>query len=483
MTNFYVTTPIFYPNAKLHLGHAYVSVIADFLHRYQKLIGNKSFLTTGSDEHSTKVVKNALAAGLSPKEYTDDILAKFLELFKKLDIDYDLFIRTSDKKAHWRGAVEMLHRFVASGDIYKSAYEARYCTGCESFVKEADLIDGKCPLHDEIAKVIKEDNYFFRLSKYQDQILDLIDSDKVRIFPQSKKEETLAFIKRGLTDASFSRPISVNSWAIPIPGDPEQGMYVWCDALTSYLSAIGFPFDMDTFNDYWPASCHLVGKDILRFHAITWIGMLISANLKLPKNIVVHGLLLSGGRKMSKTLGNVIDPEILIEKYGSESLRYFFARHITLFDDGEISAEIFRESCRSGLVNGLGNVTSRILAMAVMYKVPIVKGEEFNRILARKEFSWYTTQFENFQINQVVNGIWAHIKELDVRITTEEPFKLYKINPTEAVKLVTQYLEILWSVTQLLKPFLPETSEKIIEAFDNKEKIILFKKENFESAI
>jgi len=480
MNKFYITTPIFYPNSKLHLGHAYVTVLADIFTRYHKAIGSNTYFVTGSDEHSLKVAKSAQKNGDSVEVFTEKISMGFKKLFNDLEVNYDYFVRTSDKDHHWNGAKELWLKLVQSGDIYKKNYVGKYCNGCESFVKESDLVNGVCPFHNEVPQVINEENYFFRLSKYQDELVKLISKDVVKIMPDSSKEETLSFINSGLLDVSFSRPISTNSWAIPIPDDPKHGMYVWCDALSSYITAVGYPSDVKLFNSFWPADCHLIGKDILRFHAVTWIAMLLSAKINLPKNIIVHGMLLSGGKKMSKTLGNVIDPEILIEKYGAESLRYFFARHIPLFGDGEISIEIFNEACRSNLLNGLGNLVSRVFGMALMYGVEIQKGLVLSEVISKPEYFWYQNEFNAFQINDVTNNVWKLIGDLDKTIAVEKPFKVFKSDPDLAKEMVLVYLEKVWEISQLLKPILPSTVDNIELAFEKKEKPLLFDKTIFE---
>lgn len=480
MNKFYITTPIFYPNSKLHLGHAYVTILADIFNRYHKAIGDATYFVTGADEHSIKVVKSAEKANESVEVYTQKIATGFKELFNNLSVEYDYFVRTSDKNTHWDGAIKLWNKLIEKGDIYKKKYSGKYCIGCESFIKNSDLINGFCPFHDEIPQIVEEENYFFRLSKYQDQLLELISQGVVNVMSDSSREEVISFIRGGLLDVSFSRPITTNSWAIPIPEDPEQGMYVWCDALSSYITSIGYASDSEKFNTYWPADCHLIGKDILRFHAVTWIAMLLSADLPLPKNIIVHGLLLSDGRKMSKTLGNVINPELLIEKYGSEMLRYFFARHVPIFSDGEISVELFNEACKSNLLNGLGNLVSRVLGMAIMYGSNIERGPAFLGVISNSEYAWYKEYFDSFQINQVTNKIWELISGLDKKITVDEPFKVARLDRESAKEMVNSYLVQVWNITQLLKPILPKTVQKIESAFDKKEKVLIFDKSIFE---
>ena len=335
---FYITTPIFYPNANLHLGHAYNTTLVDILARYHRLKGDDVYLLTGADENTEKVVRAASLAGVETKAYLDAIVANFKSLFQRLNISYDQFIRTSDEKVHFPGAQKMWQRLVEAGDIEKRSYEGLYCVGHEAFITEKDLVSGKCPDHGETPQRLREENYFFRLSKYTKTISTKIQSGEFQVIPETRKNEILALLERGLEDVSFSRPSDKVSVGVPVPGDPSQTIYVWCDALVNYLSALGFGREDDTlFKKFWPADVHVIGKDILRFHAAIWPAMLLSAKLPLPKKLFVHGFITSGGKKMSKTIGNVIDPNELIAEYGGEAVRFFLARHISPFEDGDIT--------------------------------------------------------------------------------------------------------------------------------------------------
>ena len=307
--SFYITSPIFYPNANLHMGHAYTMTVCDVLARTHRLYGDETYFLTGSDENTATIIKAAADKGQTLDQYFALISGRFKDLYKKLNISYDQFIQTSDRKNHWPGAVAMWNKLVEAGDIYKSKYSGLYCLRCEAFYTEKDLISGKCPIHLIVPEKIEEENYFFKLSKYAEQIKNKIESNELQIVPAVRKNEIITFLERGLEDVSFSRPKKVVPHGILVPNDSEQVMYVWCDALTNYISALGYgQSDDQLFKKFWPANVHVIGKDILRFHSVIWPAMLLSSGLPLPKSLLVHGLLMSGGHKMSKTLGNVIDP-------------------------------------------------------------------------------------------------------------------------------------------------------------------------------
>lgn len=459
---FYLTTPIFYPNAKLHLGHAYTTTLSDILVRYHRLVGDKTYFLTGSDENTQKMVDAAVKEGKEPLEFLDGIVEKFASLFRELDISYDQFIRTTDEKQHWPGAQAIWNKLVEAGDIYKKAYEGLYCVGHEAFITEKDLVDGKCPDHGAAPEFIKEENYFFRLSKYGPEIQRRISSDELRIVPESRKNEILSFIAReGLEDVSFSRPRKA-SWpkglGIPVPGDDTQVMYVWCDALANYITALGYGQDETLYKEFWPANVHVLGKDILRFHAAIWPGMLLSAGIPLPKTLLVHGFITSGGKKMSKTLGNVIDPEELLAEYGTDAVRYFLARHISPFEDGDITREGFKEAYNANLANGLGNLVSRVTTLAeknLPGPVPL-------------EFTGYPKEFTDlldaFKINHAMDYIFERIGALDQKITHTAPFTVIKTDPEKGRELITDLVKELAAIDLLLEPFMPETSKKIINA-------------------
>lgn len=457
---FYVTTPIFYPNAELHLGHAYVVTVCDILARYHRLKGDETYFLTGADENTSKVIKAAEVLSKDPRTHLDDIVTGFKTLFGEMDINYDQFIRTSDEKAHWPGAIKLWNKLVEKGDIEKRSYKGLYCPSCEAFYTEKDLIDGKCPLHHIEPEVIEEENHFFLLSKYTAQVKEKIESGELNILPETRKNEILSLLSEGLQDVSFSRPKSKVPWGIPVPGDESQVMYVWCDALSNYISALGYGTDNEEgFNKFWPANLHVVGKDILRFHAAIWPAMLLSAGEKLPKNILVHGLILSEGKKMSKSLGNVISPNELIAEYGSEALRFYLVKEISLFDDGELNKDSFKAAYNAGLANGLGNLVSRILKMS---QTNLEGGVE----VIHNDFpSDYVNEFEqHFNVQRVAQIVWHHMNELDKYIQSTEPFKLIKVDKEKGEAIVKELVQRLSDIAYMLEPILPQTSAKIIAA-------------------
>jgi len=453
---FYVTSPIFYPNAAPHLGHAYTTLLCDILARYHRLSGFETYFLTGTDEHTEKVVKAALSVGQKPPAYLEEVVTRFKELYVHLDISYDQFIRTSDQTVHWPGVIEMWERLARAGDIYKSTYTGLYCAGCEAFLTEKDLVDGKCPDHGIEPEQLKEENYFFRLSKYTQAIKEKIVSDELRIVPGTRKNEILSLLNEGLQDVSFSRPKEKMTWGIPVPGDETQTMYIWMDALTNYITALGFGRGEERMY-FWPGM-HVLGKDILRFHTAFWPAMLLSAGLPLPKALLVHGFITSGGKKMSKTLGNVIDPEELLAEYGTDAVRYFLARHISPFEDGDITREGFKAAYNADLANGLGNLAARIMQLAQTHlSEPVkVQWKPFP-----KEFA---DAMEKFEINKAAEYVWSRIQALDQRITAEAPFKVIKTDPARGTELITDLVHELAAIDLMLEPILPQTSKKIIDA-------------------
>jgi len=472
---FYITTPIFYPNAKLHMGHAYVLTLSDILARYHRLVEDDTYFLSGADENTGKVLKNIKSGNQNVTEYLDELSENFQSLYKNLNISIDQFIRTSDKEKHWPGAIAFWNKLVEAGDVYKSKYQGLYCVECETFYTEKDLVEGKCPIHLVVPEKIEEENYFFKLSKYTQIIKENIESDELKIVPATRKNEILALLDRGLEDISFSRPIKTVPHGIPVPGDPEQVIYVWCDALVNYISALGWPksqgdtlgsldpkgVTLGLFEKFWPANVHVIGKDILRFHAAIWPAMLLSAGLPLPKSILVHGFITSGGHKMSKSLGNVIDPQDLINEYGVEAVRYYLARHISPFEDGDLTPESFKESYNAHLANGLGNLASRILTMADKYGMSTVDIIEPKDLLSKYEY------LDNFDINGYMEHVWTLIKMADKKIQDEEPYKKYKTDPHNTMKIVSELCAHLYEIAIWLKPVMPETSKIIIDCLYN----------------
>jgi len=471
---FYLTTPIFYPNAKLHMGHAYTTTLSDCIVRFHReLLGEQTYFLTGSDENTQKMVDAAKKAGKEPLDFLAEIVGKFAGLFRELNISYDQFIRTTDTKQHWPGAQYLWTKLVEAGDIYKKSYEGLYCVGHEAFITEKDLVDGKCPDHGIEPQFLKEENYFFKLSRYTEEIKRRIETDELQIVPVSRKAEILSLLNEGLQDVSFSRPRRAE-WpvglGIPVPGDDSQVMYVWCDALVNYITALGYGnTDTKLYETFWPANVHIIGKDILRFHAAIWPGMLLSAGVPLPKSILAHGFITSGGKKMSKSLGNVIDPEELLAEYGTDAVRYFLLRHVSPSEDGDITREAFKDAYNSGLANGLGNLSSRIMQLAQTH---LEKGTE-PKLDALPVA--YTEAFESFDVKRAADIVWDEIQYLDRKITETAPFKLVKTDLETGKAAIFQLTQDLYSVAHLLTPFLPETAQKIKTAvIENKKPENLF---------
>ena len=429
--------------------------MCDIINRYHRLKGENTCFLTGADENTGKVIKAAEAIGQSTEDFLTGITEGFKKLFSDLNISYDEFTRSTDKKKHWPAAIKLWNKLVESDDIYSATYSGFYCSSCEAFYTEKDLVDDKCPYHFILPEKIEEQNYFFRLSKYTNAIKEKVDNNEFEIIPSSRRNEILALLERGLEDVSFSRPIKNVPHGIPVPEDPGQVIYVWCDALVSYISGIGYGTDEEKFNKFWPADVHVIGKDILRFHAAIWPAMLMSADLPLPKKLLVHGLITSQGKKMSKSLGNVIDPYDLINKFGSEAVRYFLAREIPIFEDGDLTLERFKEAYNANLANGLGNLASRILTLSEKYldKCPEIP-EKF-------DFAKYFNFFEKFDIKQVADYVWNKIGELDKFIQEREPFKVVKVDEKRGKELISSMVVYLYEIAQMLSPIMPETSEII----------------------
>ncbi len=462
MEKFFITTSIVYVNADPHVGHALEFTQADIIARYQRLLGKEIFFLTGTDEHGAKVARAAEAQGKDVKKFVDEISEKVKNLTEDLNISNDDFIRTSDKKRHWPAVRALWEKLKEKGDIYKANYKGLYCLGCEAFLTKKDLIDGKCCWHNQKPEEINEENYFFKLSAYQNQIKKAIESDTIKIIPESRKNEVLNLIDTGLEDISFSRPVKDLSWGIPVPDDDSQTIYVWADALSNYISALGYGTKDDSkFKKYWPADIHVIGKDILRFHSLIWPGMLLSAGLDLPKNILVHGHITFDGKKMSKSLGNIIDPFDLINRYGADAVRYYLAREILTTEDGDITEEKFKEAYNANLANGLGNLVSRIMKMSEQY---LPNTNFINSLLSFS--AEYKKAIEDFNLNKAMDIIWESISSLDLKIQESQPFKLIKTDEKKAKKIVQELVQGLCNIAEMLKPFLPQTSKKILKAIE-----------------
>lgn len=491
---FYITTAIDYVNAPPHLGHAYEKVIADVIARFHRLRGDETFFLTGTDEHGAKIARKASELGKSPETFVLEHREEFLDLLKALDISNDEFIYTSDKERHWP-AVQAIWKLLRDrGDLYKSTYKGLYCVGHEAFITEKDLVYGICPDHQKKPEVIEEENYFFKLSKYKDTVLEAIESNALQIFPEARKREIVTFLKEGVEDISFSRPRKDIPWGVPVPDDDEHTIYVWADALPNYISVLGYGSDKEEmFKKFWPADIHLIGKDILRFHAVIWPAILLSAGLPLPKSIFVHGMILSGGVKMSKTIGNVIDPREMIEGYGAEAFRYFLMREIPFGEDGDFTKERFQSVYEGSLAHGLGNLVSRVAAMVQKYfpqgmeaptpddliSVPqkrhvrkevepesvALAHESLNSYYVREVEVVYTNAMQQLRLTEAISVLFDFYSLLDKYVQDYEPFKLVKYDEKKAGFVLWNLAWHIARSSHLLEPFMPHTALEMRRTF------------------
>ncbi|MEZ4087564.1 MAG: methionine--tRNA ligase [Candidatus Gracilibacteria bacterium] len=464
---YYITTAIAYVNAPPHIGHAMEFIQADVVARFHRLKGKDVFFMTGTDEHGTKVAETAKNQGKTPQELADANAQIFKDMCELLNVQYDKFIRTSDE-SHKRGAQKLWKKLVEAGDIYKDTYEGLYCVGCEAFVLEKDLVDGKCPNHNKEPEVLKEENYFFKLSKYSDQIGELIEKDELKVIPQSRKHEILQVIKDGLRDVSFSRPKSVLPWGVDVPDDPDQVMYVWCDALSNYITGVDYEGEGELFQKYWPADMHLIGKDILRFHAAIWIGMLLSAGIDIPKQISAHGFITSEGQKMSKSLGNVVDPIAYAEQYGVDALRYYLLREIPTTDDGDFSQDRFNVVYDSELANTFGNLVSRVLAMTGKYFDGKVPGESKEYELLEEKVGEVWSGYEEAMAEFDLKKALEHVVDLGMYankyVEETQPWALAKEDQDTLAEVMYNLVEMVRHLAYLLMPFIPSTTAKMLKA-------------------
>ncbi|MGM0482382.1 MAG: methionine--tRNA ligase, partial [Patescibacteria group bacterium] len=431
--HFYITTTLPYVNAPPHMGHAVEFVRADVVARYRELLGNTVFFNTGTDEHGLKIYRKAKEEGEDPQEYVDRLSGTFCEMTSLLGMRPEFnFIRTTDPK-HKRAAQEFWKKCLDKGDIYKKNYKVNYCVGCELEKAHSDLVDGKCPDHPtQDLEVIEEENYFFRFSRYQEALLDLYTKNPHFVVPDFRLKEIRSFVERGLEDFSISRLAEKQPWGVPVPDDPDHTMYVWFDALVNYVSAIDWPDDMDNFNKWWPVTQY-AGKDNLRQQSAMWQAMLLSAGLPPSRQIVINGFVISGGQKMSKSIGNVIDPVDIIKRYGTDALRYYIIRELHPFEDGDMTEERLKDTYNANLANGLGNAFSRILKMAHKYEVDYFPLPEESKVAGDPKIKEeYHANFDSFEMNKVADFIWSKISQLDTFIEETQPFKKIKISPEEA---------------------------------------------------
>src|SRR5258708_7077563 len=461
MNKFYITTAIPYVNAKPHIGHALEFVQADVVARYHRLVGEEVKFLTGSDENAIKNVKAAEEAGVPVQTFIDKNAELFKNLGEKLNVSFDVFQKGSSP-AHHKASQKLWE--LCKHDIYKKEYTGKYSCGCE-LAYEDDELNENVEFFEHPGKKLEEvseENYFFKLSKYTNQIKELIENDEIKIVPENRKHEVLAFLKQGLNDISISRSNErAKNWGVPVPGDPSQRMYVWFDALNIYQSGIGFGSNEEEYKKWWPADVHVIGKGILRFHAIYWPAFLLSAGLKLPKTIFVHEYITINGEKMSKSIGNVIDPIQLINKYGPHAVRYYLLSKISPFEDADFSEKKFIETYNADLANGLGNLVARITKLC-----------ETANFTYKYEQKGFGNSFDvevllkAYKFNDALTMIWDKIKYTDIRISRQEPWKIK--DEKELNKELVLYASFLCNIAYDLKSFLPDTSEKILKQFKGK---------------
>lgn len=477
MKKYYITTPIYYPSASFHIGHCYTTIIADAIARYKRLTGYDVFFLTGTDEHGEKIQKKANEEGVTPKEYVDNIVNNAKELWNNLGISYDKFIRTTDSY-HEEAVKKIFNKLYEQGDIYKGEYEGLYCTPCESFWTETQLIDGKCPDCGRDVHLVKEESYFFRLSKYQDRLIEFFETNKDFIQPESRKNEMINnFLKPGLEDLCVSR--TTFNWGIPVDFDPKHVVYVWIDALSNYITALGYMSEDDTlFKKFWPADLHLVGKEIVRFHTIIWPALLMALDLPLPNKVFGHGWLIVDGGKISKSRGNYKDPNEYIQKYGKDAVRYYALREVSFGSDGNFQEELLVNRINSDLANILGNLVNRTISMSKKYFDGVVTNEnvieEIDNDLIETANNLYKVveeKMDNLYISDAIESIFDLLRKCNKYIDDTMPWILAK-DESKKGRLSTVLYNILECIrisSILLSPFIPDTYKNIIEQLNTKE--------------
>ena len=461
MKNFYITTPIYYINDVPHIGHTYTTLAADVLARYHRALGEETFFLTGTDEHGAKIEAKAKEMKMEPKQYADKIAAVFKQAWKELNISNDNFLRTTDEK-HVKAVQKALQYMYDKGDIYLSKYEGLYCRGCEQYKSERDLVNGECPDHKVAPEKMSEECYTFRLSKYQNELLEKIKKDELQILPANRKNEIVSFYeKEGLEDISFSRK-NVN-WGIPIPWDKSHTVYVWADAFLNYLTGLGWDGSAGKAPKFWPASVELMSKDILRVHTTIWPAMLLSLDLPLPEKIFIHGYFQINGQKMSKSLGNVIAPADLIKKYGVDATRYLIMSATAFGHDGDISWEKFDDKYNADLANGLGNLAARVSNLIEKNNLE-VKSEVGSD---KKLIKAYQASMQIFNFDEALKVLWQKLRTADEILSDKKPWKIE--DKKEIKKILEPIAGDILNVADLLKPFMPIVSEKIIKQFSAKQ--------------
>ncbi len=472
---FYITTTLPYVNADPHIGFALEIIQADVMARYYKSLGYDVFFNTGVDEHGLKIFRKAKDSNIDTKEYCDIYAKKFEDLKNYLNLSYNNFIRTTDEH-HIKAAQEFWKLCEKNGDIYKKNYKTKYCVGCESEKTESELVNNKCPIHPNLElETIEEKNYFFRYSKYQKDLLNFYEKNKNFVIPESRLNEIKEFTKRGLKDFSISRLKEKMPWGIEVPSDEKHVMYVWFDALVNYISCLGWPVDNKKFKDFWPG-LQMAGKDNLRQQTSMWQAMLMSAGLKNSKQVFIHGFITSNGQKMSKSLGNVVNPIDLVKKYGTDAVRYYLLREISSVEDGDFTYEKFEQRYNSDLAGGVGNLVARVLGISKNIEIKNIESTKNTEEKIKEIKENYEKQIKEFKFNEATSSIWELISYCDKYINEE---KLWETPSTSSgqvkkQKVISDLFFTLKEIAELLNPFLPETSEKIKTAIINKKSEVLF---------
>lgn len=470
MDSYYLTTAIDYVNSRPHIGTAFEKIAADAVARYMRLRGKETFFSMGNDEHSLNVEREARRQGLDPREYCDRMAGEFESIWALLDLSYDRFVRTTEE-AHAKAVEEIFRRIEKNGDVYKALYRGLYCVSCETFYQEKDLEGGKCPTHLREPEEIEEENYFFSLTKYREPLLEHIGKHPEFILPEIRRNEIVSVLESGLVDVSVSR--SSQGWGIPLPADPKHVVYVWFDALINYLTSVGFPEDEETYGRYWPADLHVIGKDITRFHCIIWPAMLMSAGVPLPKSVYAHGFISVEGKKLSKSLGNVVDPRAMVERFGSDSVRYYLLREVSFERDGDFSVGQLIGRHNADLANDLGNLLNRTAGMSRKYLGEGVfpspeagEDDDVLRTLAADVCGRYAAAMDRFEFHNALAAVWELVRRGNQYIEENAPWTLAK-DPEKGGRLRTvlyNVTEALRIVSVLVAPVMPNKAEELSAA-------------------